>query len=100
LRNKSNFQKKDEILEIGESDEGSIISKNDFFLNSFFKSFTNFKDNEYLEKIKEETKLTKNSLIEIEDVSGIRKGLDCIHDVDITEVESYFYKNESHNYRL
>jgi hypothetical protein len=93
LRNKNNLQKKDEILEIGESDEGSIISKHDFFLNSFFKSFTNFKDNEYLEKIKEEKKLTKNSLINIEDVSRIRKGLDCVHDVDITEVECYFYKN-------
>jgi hypothetical protein len=97
IRKNKKIQNIDQILELPEKvnpgNDGLIISKNDLFLNSFFKSFTKLNEKEFSEKIKQEKKFQKNVLIDIQDVSSIRKGLDCIHDVNLSEIENYFYKN-------
>jgi hypothetical protein len=97
IRKNKKIQNIDQILEVPEivnpGNDGLIISKNDLFLNSFFKSFTKLNEKEFSEKIKQEKKFQKNVLIDIQDVSSIRKGLDCIHDVNLSEIENYFYKN-------
>jgi hypothetical protein len=63
---------------VNSGNDGLIISKNDIFLNSFFKSFTELNEKEFSEKIKQEKTFQKNVLIDIQDVSSIHKGLDCI----------------------
>jgi hypothetical protein len=97
IRKNKKIQNIDQILEVPEKvnpgNDGLIISKNDLFLNSCFKSFTKLNEKEFSEKIKQEKKFQKNVLIDIQDVSSIRKGLDCIHDVNLSEIENYFYKN-------
>jgi len=82
-----------EIIEMPEMEYDLIGLKNNLFLNSFFKSFTKLNENDYLDKIRQDKKLTKTCLVDIERVSNIRKGIDCIHDIVISDIQKYFYKN-------
>jgi hypothetical protein len=79
------------IVEIKEDNlqNNDKISK-DLFLNSFLKSFTALKIEECFEKIRLKKKLPKNCLITIKEVLNIRKGIDCIHDIDFNEVSKLF----------
>ena len=58
---------------VNPGNDGLIISKNDIFLNSFFKSFTELNEKEFSEKIKQEKKFQKNVLIDIQGVKEFVK---------------------------
>ena len=63
------------------------------FLRNFFRFFTNLSDNECFDKLKQNKKIPKRSLITSNNVSSVRKGIDCLHNINHAEIDEFFYKN-------
>ena len=65
-------------------------SVEDLFLTFFFNSFTIDGAEKCFNKIDEGKKIPKNSLISKDKVKTLRKGIDCVHDVEISHVKLFF----------
>ena len=66
----------------------------------FFNSFTIDGAEKCFNRIDEWKKIPKSCLINIEKVKTLRKGIDCICDVEISNVENYFFKNAKYDLEI
>ena len=65
---------------------------NELLLRSFFRFFTTSED-ECIEKVLQNKKIPKSCLINVSDVSNIRKGIDCLNNINEKDINHYFFKN-------